>query len=536
VVQPEHIRDRKNRGSDRSGLAALSDAAVSAAVLENVTGIEVIDWIHEVCYVPEGKHVGKRIELQPWQCDIIKMIYDNPAVTRRAILSFGRKNGKTTLAAMLTLVHLCGPKARTNAQLFSAAQSRGQAALLYNLAVKIVRMSPMLRDVVLCRESLKELVVPELGSRYRALSAETKTSYGLSPVFIVHDELGQVRGPRSELYDALETATGAQQDPLSVVISTQAATDGDLLSVLIDDATAGHDPQTVCKVYTAPMDIDPFSEEAIAAANPALGTFLSKKEAMSMAADAKRVPSRESGYRNLILNQRIDTNAPFISPMVWKENASIPAPLDELELYGGLDLSEVRDLTALVLIGRLNGKWHVHPTFWLPDEGLKDKSIADRVPYDLWKSQGFLKTTPGKTISYEFVAKHLFALFNRYNIRRIAFDRWNIQHFRPWLLMAGFREQFIEDRFVAFGQGWQSMSPALRELDEAMTDHKVCHGDNPVLNMCASNSIVLTDDAGNRKLSKKKSVGRIDGMVALAMAVGVAPLKSKEVDIEALIG
>lgn len=148
------------------------------------------------CRIPEGRDVGKPVRLREWQKDEIRKIYDNPAGTRRAILSFGRKNAKTTLSAFLLLLHLCGPEARPNSQLFSAAQSRDQAAILFALAAKIVRMSPDLSAVVVIRDTAKQLACTELGTLYRALSAEASTAYGLSPVFIVHDELGQVRGPR----------------------------------------------------------------------------------------------------------------------------------------------------------------------------------------------------------------------------------------------------------------------------------------------------------------------------------------------------
>ena len=221
-------------------------------------------------------------------------IYDNPHGTRRAIISFGRKNAKTTLAAFLLLLHLSGPEARVNSQLFSAAQSREQAAIIFSLAAKIVRLSPKLRDLIVIRDTAKQLYDPEFGTLYRALSAEASTAYGFSPVFVVHDELGQVRGPRSELYEALETATGAQDDPLSVVISTQAPTDADLLSVLIDDGLAGHDPRVVVSLYTAPIESDPFARDTVALANPALGDFLNDEEVMAMAADAQRMPAREA--------------------------------------------------------------------------------------------------------------------------------------------------------------------------------------------------------------------------------------------------
>lgn len=168
---------------------------------------------------------------------------------------------------------------------------------------------------------------------------------------------------------------------------------------------------------------------------------------------------------------------------------------------------------------------HVRPTFWLPDSGLAEKSRNDRVPYDVWAKDGHLRTTPGKTIEYEFVAHTLYEDCQRMDVRRIAFDRWNWRHLKPWLLKAGFTEDQLEgDKaiFEPFGQGFQSMSPALRDLESVLLDGRMRHGAHPVLTMCAANAVVTSDPAGNRKLDKAKATGRIDGMVALAMAVAMA--------------
>ena len=439
-----------------------------------------IAWIERYCWVPEGQHAAQRVRLREWQRDEIRRIYDNPAGTRRAICSWGRKNGKTSFAAFLTLLHLCGPEYRPNSQLFSAAQSRDQAGILFSLAAKIVRMSPDLCNVVVVRQTAKQLFCPELGTLYRALSAEASTAYGLSPVFVVHDELAQVKGPRSELYEALETATGAQLDPLSVIVSTQAPTDNDLLSILIDDGLAGHDPRVVVSLHDAPLEDDPFDEATIRKANPAFGDFLNSVEVLAMADDARRMPAREAEYRNLILNQRVEKSTPFVTKSVWEACGAEPLPLDGVPVYGGLDLSAVQDLTALILIGRIDGIWQVHPTFWLPGEALYDKAKADRVPYDLWHEQGFLRAAPGRSVDYEYVANHLRGLFDRLDIRKLAFDRWSFKHLKPWLLRAGFSEEEIEEHFVEFGQGMQSMSPALRELEGEILNARLAHGGHPV--------------------------------------------------------
>lgn len=488
-------------------------------------GARNIAWIEAHCRIPEGRMVGQPVRLCAFQKKIIRGIYDSP--TRRAIISFGRKNAKTTLSAFLLLLHLCGPEARANSQLYSAAQSREQAAILFSLAAKIVRMSPDLAQYVGIRDTAKQLHCAELGTLYRALSAEAATAYGLSPVFTVHDELGQVKGPRSELYEALETASAAQEAPLSIVISTQAPTDADLLSLLIDDAKTGADPTQKVWLYTAPLEADPFSEKAIRAANPAFGEFMNKAEVLQQAQDAKRMPSRESSYRNLILNQRVEARSPFINRTIWGENGAAPGEWEGRDVYAGLDLSSVADLTSLVLVSDAGGTWDVHPHFWLPGDGLAEKSRTDRVPYDLWAKDGCLLTTPGSSIEYEFIAEYLRGVFDRCNVKALAFDRWGMKFLKPWLEKAGFTEDELA-LFVDFGQGFASMSPALREVESMLLSRKLRHGNHPVLTMCANNAVTTTDPAGNRKLDKQKATGRIDGMVAMTMALGVVPSGAEE--------
>lgn len=478
-------------------------------------------WIEAHCCVPEGKLVGKPVKLSKEQREWLREVYDSR--TRTFILSMGRKNGKTAFSAFLLLLHLCGPEAKPNSQLFSAAQSRDQAAILFALAAKMVRMSPDLREYVVIRDTAKQLACPELGTLYRALSAEASTAYGLSPAFVVHDELGQVKGPRSELYEALETAAAAQSDPLSIVISTQAPTDADLLSLLIDDGLTGADPGTKVRLYTSGLDADPFDEVTIRQANPHYDTLMNKVEVKRQAEDARRLPSREASYRNLILNQRVEARNPFIARAIWQENGAEPESIEGESVYAGLDLSSVSDLTALVLVSESGD---VHPTFWLPGEGLAEKARNDRVPYDVWADAGLLQTTPGRAIEYEYIAEHLRGVFDRCNVVALAFDRYNMRFLKPWLERVGFTEEELE-RFVEFGQGFVSMSPALRELEARLLAKKLKHGNHPVLTMCAANATTVSDPAGNRKFVKSKATGRIDGMVALAMAVGVMPAQAE---------
>lgn len=356
-------------------------------------------WIEAHCVIPEGRLVGQPMRLTDEQRNWLRSIYDTP--TRRFILSMARKQGKTAFAACLLLLHLVGPEARANSQLFSAAQSRDQAAILFALAAKMVRLSPTLNQYVGIRDTAKQLYCHELGTLYRALSADASTAYGLSPVFVVHDELGQVRGPRSDLYEALETASGAQEEPLSIVISTQAPTDADLLSLLIDDAKRGEDPRTKVVLYEADLTLDPFSEEAIRQSSPHFDVFMNKQEVLDQAAGAKRMPAREAAYRNLVLNQRINVTNPFVSRTLWEAcgGAVDLSVFDGRPVSIGLDLSARGDLTAAVAVARDDdGILHALPFFFAPLQGLRERSMRDRAPYDLWAQQGYLTTTPGSSI------------------------------------------------------------------------------------------------------------------------------------------
>ena len=480
---------------------------------------KVIAFCEEFLIVPEGAHVGRKVRLRDWQQDIIRAIYDGRDI-RRAIISVARKNGKTSLIAMLVLAHVVGPETRSNSQVFSAAQSWDQASLVFSLAAKMVRMSTDLNALVTVRDSAKELFCVRTGVRYKALSADATTAYGLSPALVIHDELGQVRGPRSELYDALETAMGAQRAPLSLVISTQAPTDGDLLSILIDDAAAAHDPTTLLFLHAADIDDDPYDEATWRKANPALGDFRSLQDMREAAERARRMPAFEAAFRNLFLNQRVAATNHFLTPDVWKLNAGAPdmTAFDDFPVYGGLDLSARQDLTALVLIAKDAGSVvHIDAQFFAPQDGLRERAVRDRVPYDLWAEQGLLTPTPGRTVDYAWVAQHIAELSGRCDLRSIRFDRWRIDDLKRELDRIG-----CQVELEPHGQGFKDMSPAIDELEALALNGQLRHGANPVLTWCASNAVVTRDAAGNRKLDKSKATGRIDGLVALAMAVGGA--------------
>ena len=478
----------------------------------------VIRFVETHCRTPDGAHVGKPLVLAEFQKQFIRDVYDNPAGTRRALLSVSRKNGKSGLVAGLLLAHLVGPEALQNSQIVSGAMSRDQAALVFNLAAKMVMLSPKLSKIVRIVPSGKRLLGLPLNTEYRALAADGKTAHGLSPVLAILDETGQVRGSQSDFVDAIVTSQGAHESPLLIAISTQAASDADLFSIWLDDAKQSKDPRIVCHLYTAPEGCDLMDEKAWAAANPALGLFRSEDDLREQMGQAQRMPSAENMARNLLLNQRVSTESPFISPDVWKSCAGQADQFDDdTRIYAGLDLSGRTDLTALVLVGKVAGIWQCASYFWTPEQGLIDRAKRDRAPYDVWHRQGYIRTTPGATVDYEFVAVEIAEILSGLNVQAVAYDRWRIN-----LLKKEFERISVDLPLVEWGQGFKDMAPALDHLEAELLNGRVRHGDNPVLSMCAANAVVTKDPTGARKLDKSKATGRIDGLQAMAMAFGVA--------------
>lgn len=489
--------------------------------------------------IPSGVGKGERFHLRPWQRSFIKAVYKERhgrRVVRRAILSMGRKNGKTMLTAALSLVHLIGPESEENGRIYSAANDNAQAALIFEYMEQLVHAEPELMVHLDVIPSTKTIRAIENGSTYRALSAEAGTKYGLNPTMVIYDELSQARD--TKLYDALATSMGAREEPLFIIISTQSADPQHILSQLIDAGLRGGDPSTYCRLYTVPesneigTDDDLTNEKKWRLANPALGDFRELEEMRIAAREVSWLPGRESTFRNLYLNQRVHADSPLISVQQWA-GCRVDRPiLNKGEsIYLGLDLSRTTDLTALVAVSAQNGD-RVTSWFWKPKETIDRDERRDRVPYRVWVNQGFLESVPGNSIDYDWVARRIEVLSSEYRILGIAFDRADIEFFLAALDRCGiesYRERKTQEpqilargiRMVDWGQGFYGMPPAIKALETAVLNHTLTHDGNPVLTWNMSNALVVTDEADNRKFDKKSAGFRIDGAVALAMAIGL---------------
>jgi phage terminase large subunit-like protein len=396
--------------------------------------------------------------------------------------------------------------------------------MVFNYLAKSIRMNPMLEPLCRITDSGKRVTGLAVNAEYKALSADATTAHGMSPAMTVHDELGQVRGPVDALYDALETSGGAQLEALSHIISTQAASDGDLLSTLIDDMLRNPTPENVLRLYAAPVGSNIFDPDIWKQCNFALGIFRSEKEFREAAERAKRMPSFEATFRNLYLNQRVSLLQLLIAPSVWKDNAAVvdDALFESGEpVHIGADLSSARDLTAVVLSAKdpNTGVVNVKPYVFTPLQGLAERAQIDRAPYEMWAKKGQLVALPGKTISYEMIAQYMAPITKGMNLKTMNFDRWRIPAFRKACADVGWLEEIGEDNWKAVGQGFRDMSPRIEAFETLLLNERIAHGSHPLLNMAASNAVTVRDPANNRKLDKAKTSARIDPLVAAIMSV-----------------
>ncbi len=519
---------RRGGGDDsQASLFAAPRPSAPAWEAPGLTRPERVVAFLETLEVTAGKLAGQPFRVRPWQREIIDALYtedaDGGRPVRTAVLTFGRKNGKTGLAAALALCHLSGPEAEARGEVYSAANDKDQAGKLFAEMVAMIEAHPILAARINVKRFGKELEDTTTRSIFRALSADVAGKHGLSPSCVIYDELGQATN--RDLFDALDTAMGARADPIMVVISTQAATDVAPMSQLVDYGRriregAIDDPSFRLFEWSAPADADPWDEETWKLANPALGDFLNLDEVRRQASQARRMPAKEPAFRNLILNQRVSAERHFLTASEWMSCAD-PIDLDQLEgreCYAGLDLSAVRDLTALVLVfPGADGVFDVVPFFWLPGDTLKVREEEDRVPYWAWRHAGHLETTPGSTIDPAFVAHRVAEVAARFDLRLLAFDRWRIDTFLKPLAETG-----AQVPMEPFGQGMKDFSPAVDLVERLVTERRIRHGGHPILTWCAANAVVTADPAGNRKLDKSRSRGRIDGLVAMAMALATA--------------
>jgi phage terminase large subunit-like protein len=387
---------------------------------------------------------------------------------------------------------------------------------------QMIMQSPDIAAVTHVTPSSKEIRGLPLNTAYYAMSAEAKTGHGRSLKYIVLDESGQIRGPSNDYVEMLRTSQGSYSDSLFATISTQAPSDADYLSILIDDAARSQNANTVCHLYTSPKELDYTDPKGMLMANPGLGVFRSKSDLVTQLEQAKRLPATAAGNENLLLNRRVAQEQLFLSPQVWKLCRAEP----DLEVFRnnpvsvGIDLSARNDLTAAVAAARDSETGHVHllPFVFCPTHGIEDRSRRDRAPYDAWVKNGQMYTCGGSSMDYVQISEKLHMLFSERGIEpnTVEFDRWRIDDFKRACQETGFAQLAT---WNPVGQGFKDMGLRCEAFLSLCLEGSLHHGNHPLLNMAASNAIAVVDPAGSMKIDKSLSTQRIDPLVAAIMSV-----------------
>lgn len=488
--------------------------------------IAFLEWLP----ITKGILQGTKMELLSEQRDFIENTYgriddEGSRLTRIAVSSEPKGNGKTGMTAGLCLCHLVGPEAEPRGEVYSAAVDRDQAGIMFDEMAATIMAVPWLAqhiNIVRHTKKLEVMFGDGEGSKYEALSSDARSAHGRAPSLWVYDELAQAKDRR--MLDNLIQGMSKRDEALGIVLSTQAPNDEHPLSQLIDDGLSGADPSIYVQLICAPEDAPPFEEATIKACNPAWGKFLRATDLMKAAANARRIPSMEPSFRNLRLNQRVHATAEdrMLTAPLWKAGAVVPFIKPGSVCYGGLDLSGCQDLTAFVLVfpGDDDEPWGVKAFFWTPLGVLETRRPAEQELFRTWIEQGHIEGIKGKVIRYHQVAQRMADLAEIYDIRGIAFDSWSIEKFKVEMDDIGVTLPLQE-----FRQGYKSMSPAIEKVQELALCGSLYHGGNPVLTSCVMNAALVRDPAGNMKIDKSQTPSgspRIDGAVALCMGVGLA--------------
>lgn len=483
-----------------------------------------VKFIENLCHT-KGKWAGKRFWLLPWQEQLIRDIFgivkpDGYRQFRTAFVEICKKVGKSELAAAVALYLLYADN-EPSAEVYGAAADRQQASIVFDVARQMVEMSPALLKRSKLMTATKRIVNYGNSGYYQVLSAEVGGKHGFSVSGLVFDEIHTQ--PNRQLYDVLtKGSSDARQNPLHFIITT-AGTDRHSIAYELHtkavDILEGRrvDPTFYPVVYGLKDDEDWEDEANWYKVNPSLGYTVDIERLRDAYREAKQNPADEVTFKWLRLNMWVSSAVAWIPDAIFmKGNEEIDlASLKGRDCYGGLDLSSTGDITALVLMfppRDADEKYILLPFFWVPEETIPQRVKAASVPYDIWERQGYLLSTEGNVIHYDFIEKFINDLAEKYHIVEIAVDRWNATQMIQNLEGDGFT-------MVPFGQGFASMSGPTKDFYRLLMEGQIIHGGHPVLRWMAGNVVVDTDPAGNIKVTKAKSKEKIDGIVASIMAL-----------------
>lgn len=473
----------------------------------------------------KGEWAGKRFWLLPWQERLVRDIFgivheDGTRQFRTAYVEIAKKQGKSELAAAIALYLLYADN-EPSAEVFSAAADRQQASIVFDVAKRMVEMTPALNKRSKIMSAGKRIINYSNAGYYQVLSADVANKHGFSISGLCFDELHTQ--PNRQLWDVLTKGSGDARRQQLILAITTAGSDKNSICYeqhlkALDILEGRKIDQTFYPVvYSVPEDADWADEKNWYLANPSLGYTVQVERMREAFQQAKENPAEENVFRTLRLCQWVGSDVRWVPEDVY-DKGNLDIDMEKLkgrDCYAGLDLSSTSDITAFVMVfppEKEGGKYTVVPHFWLPMETLSLRVRRDHVPYDVWERQGLFHVTEGNVVDYNFVRRTINELSEQFHICEIGVDRWNATQLITDLEGDGFT-------MVPIGMGFKDMSPGMKELYKLLLEGKVNHGGNPVLKWMAGNVVAEVDAAENIKPSKKKSTEKIDGIVAWIMGL-----------------
>jgi phage terminase large subunit-like protein len=553
IIAGPHVRDACARH-----LRDLEEGPARGLVWDAEAATHVESYFRAVLRLSGGEHEGMPFELHESQAFIIGSLFgwkrtDGMRRFRVAFVETGKGSGKTPLAAGIGH-YMTGADGEASAETYAAATDKDQAQVLFRDAVSMAKQSPALsRRITLSGGAGREWNIAYLatGSFFRPVTSESsgKGKSGFRPHCALLDEIHE--HSTNAMVEFLRAGTKGRRQPLIFMITNSGV---DRTSVCFDYHTyairvaAGELEDDSFFSYVCGLDEgeDPFTDppdpelgypKSWLKANPLLGVTFKPTYLEEQVRQARGMPSKESIVRRLNFCQWVDAENPWIDGDKWRacevEGLGVPP--------GGmlcLDLSASRDITAAGRVVKLSdGSLAAEMRFWTPEETIEERERRDRVPYRAWVKADHLITVPGRTIDYGYVVRDLAKLGWFAEADGLAFDQWNMKYFTPELERAGVDYWEYEGpdkptgpglKMVRHGQGhggggsdsvlW--MPESIRKFAEVVLAGQFKVRKNPVLTWASASAVLAQDATGNQKWEKRKSTGRIDGIVTLSMGVG----------------
>jgi phage terminase large subunit-like protein len=479
----------------------------------------------------EGELAGQLFKPELWECFVIGSTFGwrrkdtHLRRYRYAYVEVPRKNGKSFLAAAIALYLLCAD-GEAGAQVYAAATKREQAKIVWDCACKVVAKHPTLAKAV--KLHWLALRFAKKNARFEPLAADSKKLDGLNPHGVVCDELHA--WPDRDLWDVLEDAFGARTQPLMFVITT-----------------AGHDRNSICYqqrshgasileavesrayvddtyfVFIADVDAEDeknwMKEEVWRKANPGLGAPKSLEYLRDQYNKARLMPQKENAFKNKQLDMWTEAEEKWFDMEAWDacRGKVDRARLAKCRCYGGLDLSSTIALSAFALVFPPGPypEWTVLLKLYLPADNLRTRAKRDKVPYEQWVRQGWITTTPGNVIDFDFIRADVLRLKEEFNLVEVGFDPWKAVEISGKLQGDGLVMKQMR-------QGHATLGAPTSEFERKLMKHDWRHGANPVLRWMVRNCVPIRDSNNNLRPDKEKSHAFIDGVVATIMGLGLA--------------